>query len=357
MSYKNFYVLITALVMAAFISGCDNGSKKTVSKDTEHTGMEDKAIVIAHRGASGYLPEHTLAAYELAILMGADYIEPDLMLTKDGYLVAMHDDTLDATTNVAALFPDPRPNAGAKDKGVYAVCEFTLSEIKQLTVNGRGTSPNGASGYCASDNWNYPGYTPSMPDPWKVPTFDEVVDFAKAQSAIHGRKIGIYPEAKQADPVMEDKILATLAAKGMNAADSPVFIQSFSSETIKSMNNKQKAQGTKMPLIQLGIAAMQGNTAIMVDYVGNIPYAMNEVKEFADGVGVLIGVPAYPVTRQWIEQAHAAGLKVHGWTFSKANAVEAQTEYREYLDMGIDGMFSNFPNLAMLARDQFGTQY
>jgi len=339
--------------MIAFTSSCNNGSNKTVFKDTDHPEIESKAIVIAHRGASGYLPEHTLAAYELAIQMGADYIEPDLMLTKDGYLVAMHDDTLDATTNVAALFPNPRPNASAKDKGVYAVCEFTLSEIKQLTVNGRGTSPNGASGYCAGDNWSYPSYTPSMADPWKVPTFDEVVDFAKAQSAIYDRNIGIYPEAKQADPVMENKILATLAAKGMNAPDSPVFIQSFSSETVKRLNDKQKAQGTRMPLIQLGVAVMQDNTAIMIDYVGNIPYTMSEVSEFAAGVGVLIGVPAYPVTRQWIEQAHAAGLKVHGWTFSKANVVEAQTEYREYLDMGIDGMFSNFPDIAVLARERF----
>ena len=140
--------------------------------------------VIAHRGASGYLPEHTLGGYELAIRMGADFIEPDLQLTKDGALVAIHDDTLTRTTNVAALF--------AQRNGSYKVSDFTLAEIKTLTVIPTGTGKT-----------SYPGFTPSAANPFTVPTFQEVVDFAKKQSSAVGREVGIYPEAKQADPVMD----------------------------------------------------------------------------------------------------------------------------------------------------------
>ena len=138
-------------------------------------------LVLAHRGASGYLPEHTLAGYELAVKLGADYIEPDLQLTKDGVLVAMHDDTLTRTTNVQTVFAG-RPS--------YAVSDFTLAEIKSLTVKPVGTAST-----------TYPGFTPVSPDPLRIPTFQEVIDLARSLTASTGREIGIYPEAKQADPV------------------------------------------------------------------------------------------------------------------------------------------------------------
>ena len=140
-------------------------------------------LVIAHRGASGYLPEHTLAGYELAIKMGADYIEPDLQLTKDGYLVAMHDTTLNRTTDVASKL-------GTRNGG-YKVSDYTLAEIKQLTVKPTGTAKT-----------SYPGFTPSSTDPLRVPTFDEVLALAQSQSAKTGRTVGIYPEAKIADPLI-----------------------------------------------------------------------------------------------------------------------------------------------------------
>jgi glycerophosphoryl diester phosphodiesterase len=136
-------------------------------------------IVIAHRGASGYLPEHTLGGYELAVKLGADYIEPDLQLTKDGVLVAMHDDTLIRTTNVQTLFPG---------LSSYLVSDFTLAEIKTMTVKPVGTAST-----------TYPGFTPASPNPYSIPTFQEVITLARNLSASNGREIGIYPEAKQAD--------------------------------------------------------------------------------------------------------------------------------------------------------------
>jgi len=298
--------------------------------------IAESPAVIAHRGASGYLPEHTLGGYELAVRMGADYIEPDLQLTKEGALVAMHDDTLERTTNVASLF--------AKRNGKYLVSDFTLAEIKTLTVQPTGTGKT-----------SYPGFTPSAATPWTVPTFQEVIDLARRQSALTGRTVGIYPEAKQADPVMEDAILKTLAANGYNA-QSKVFIQSFSDVTVRSLRAKQNAQNTRMPMILLG-AAVTGTDGVarmgVIGGTGVTLLALKDVAAFADGIGVVINTPTYNVTKDFIAQAHAAGLKVHGWTFAQAEPTAAAVEYKKYLDMGMDGMFSNYTDMAVSARDAF----
>lgn len=292
--------------------------------------------VIAHRGASGYLPEHTLGGYELAIRMGADFIEPDLQITKDGALVAIHDDTLNRTTNVATLF--------AQRNGGYKVSDFTLAEIKTLTVVPTGTGKA-----------SYPGFTPSSANAFAVPTFQEVVDLAKKQSSTAGREVGIYPEAKQADPAMEDGILKTLAANGYNAT-SKVFIQSFSDATLRSLRTKQVAQNNKMPLILLGVTTTAADGTARMGVTGATgvqALALKDVAAFTEGVGVLINNTTYPVTKSFIDQAHAAGLKVHGWTFAQADAAPAATEFRKYLDMGMDGMFANYPDLAVTARNAY----
>jgi glycerophosphoryl diester phosphodiesterase len=335
---------LTALVLSACGGGSSHHStapaEPPAAANPADENLVSQPIVISHRGASGYLPEHTLAAYELAILMGVDYIEPDLQFTSDGVLVAMHDDTLDQNTDVATKFA---PRNGHTD---YPVSDFTLAEIKTLTVT---YSDSGTA------QTSYPGFTPTDGS-FTIPTFEEVIQFAKEQTVKQGRPIGIYPEAKQADPDMEDGILSTLAAYKMNTADNPVYIQSFSYDTIKSIHAKQQAQGTTIPLIVLGLAVTEGSTAKMGIWGTSIEAVdLAEIAKVAKGIGVMIGYPAYPVTRSFIEQAHAAGLKVHGWTFNKADAIAAQKEYREYLDIGMDGMFSNYPDLALMARDQFNT--
>ncbi len=294
----------------------------------------DPPIVIAHRGASGYLPEHTLAAYELAIKMGAQYIEPDLQLTKDGHLVAMHDNTLTRTTDVTTIFPG-RPS--------YAVSEFTLAEIKQLTVQPQGTAQN-----------TYPGFTPTSADPLRVPTFQEVIDLAKAQGAALGKTIGLYPEAKQADPVMEDKILSTLKASGYGAPSDKVYIQSFANGTVKSLADKQAAEGMDLMLVQLGAAVTITNPDGSKTYLMGVtdsatPLTFEELALYADGIGIVIDVPIYPITEEFIAAAHAAGLEVHGWTFADPNSETAIANYLKYMAMGMDGFFSNYPDLALAA--------
>jgi glycerophosphoryl diester phosphodiesterase len=275
-------------------------------------------LVLAHRGTTGYLPEHTLGGYELAVKMGADYIEPDLQLTRDGVLVAMHDNTLTRTTNVQTLFPG-RPS--------YDVSQFTLGEIKQLTVRPVGTAST-----------TYPGFTPVSADPYKIPTFQEVIDLAKSQSALVGREVGIYPEAKQADPVMEDKILQTLIANGYTGADK-VFIQSFSIDTIRSIADKQKQLGADFDLVVLS----SSSNAL-------VTYGLANIAGFADGVGV--SIPGAGIGEAFIDLAHAAGLLVHGYTFNRQGAL-ADPEYQRFFNWGMDGVFSNYTDLAVAARDAF----
>lgn len=293
-------------------------------------------LVIAHRGASGYLPEHTLGGYEFAVRLGADYIEPDLQLSKDGELVAMHDDSLERTTDVAALF--------ARRNGAYKVADFTLAEIRTLTVRPTGTASAAA-----------PGFTPSTTEPWRVPTLQEVLTLAKQAGASAGREIGVYPEAKQADPKMEDAILATLAANGYTSW-SKLFVQSFSDSTLQSLRAKSSLQNNRLPQVLLGRAMLDGDgTARMGVIIGKAlhPRSLAEVATFAEGIGVQINAPNNPVTKAFVDQAHAAGLKVHGWTFAQPDATLAEAEYRKYLEMGLDGMFSNYTDLAVKARDAF----
>jgi len=275
-------------------------------------------IVIAHRGASGYLPEHTPAGYELAVKLGADYIEPDLQLTKDGVLVAMHDDTLIRTTDAPALFPG---------RASYAVGEFTLAEIKTLTVRPVGSAST-----------THAGFTPVSADPFTVLTFQEVITLARSLSRSSGREVGIYPEAKQADPVMEDKILETLLANGYAGTDK-VFIQSFSIDTIKSIRAKQTLLGANFKLLVLG----NSSSALLA-------FGLANLKGFADGVGVSITGPG--IGAAFIEQAHAAGLLVHGYTFNKTGAA-AEAEYLQFYGWGLDGVFSNYADLALTARATF----
>lgn len=302
-----------ALLAAAL--ACAAGAS---SADTLNTLNGAAPLVIAHRGASGYLPEHTLAGYELAVRLGADYIEPDLQLTQDGFLVAMHDTTLNRTTDVATVL-------GTRNGG-YQVADYTLAEIKQLTVKPVGTAST-----------SYPGFTPSSPDALRVPTFDEVIRLAQAQSVVSGRTVGIYPEAKIADPAMEDKILSTLASFGYGQRGDKVIIQSFSLDTLKSMRVKQQALGMDLTEVFLG------NTAAS---------SFASLSGWVDGIGPSITAGgANAVTAAYIAAAHAQGLLVHGYTFSQADPTAAANQYATYFGWGMDGVFSNYADLAVTARD------
>ncbi len=286
-------------------------------------------MAIAHRGASGYLPEHTLAGYELAVSFGADFIEPDLQLTSDYELVAIHDDSLQRAINVAALF--------GRRNGGYKVADFTLHEIRTLTVRPTGTA-----------SATYPGFTPAHPA-LRVPTFEEVSALAKAQN----RALGIYPVAKPADPVMADKIIAALQRHGDREKPGTVFIQSFRESTVRSLNTKLRALGLGLSQMLIATAAARRDDSAQLGVRGASQLLLEEVAAPCGHIGVNISNKESALTKVFIEQGHAAGLQVHVSTFAQPDARLGASEYRRFFAMGIDGMFSNNADHAMAARNQF----
>ncbi|WP_305806984.1 glycerophosphodiester phosphodiesterase family protein [Stenotrophomonas sp. YIM B06876] len=157
---------------------------------------------------------------------------------------------------------------------------------------------------------------------------------------------------------MEDAILRTLQANGYRAG-SKLFIQSFSDATLRSLHAKQQAQRLAYPLVQLGYAAVGADGVARIRVNGSAgpqELALPEVARYSAGVGVSISNKTYPLTQAFIDQAHAAGLQVHGWTFARPDATLAGAEFRQFLGMGMDALFANYPDLAVAARNGFAAQ-
>lgn len=286
-------------------------------------------IVIAHRGASGYLPEHTLAAYELGAVMGADYIEPDLVLTADGVAIALHDLSLARTTNVEDLF--------APRNGGFDAAEFTLAEIKTLTVEPQGTAGT-----------RHPGFAPSRPDPFAVPTFREVIDFLNDYNAGNGTEIGIYPEVKAPSPVLNALVVEQLRAGSFGEAGGDAFIQSFDLAALRDIREVQSALGTDIAQVALGFGLEVDGTFGLAVPPFEAPFSilpLAEIAGFADGVGISRGSPA--LGEGFVEAAHGLGLLVHPYTFAEPDPEAARAELEAALALGIDGFFTNYPDVAV----------
>lgn len=312
-------------------------------------------IIIAHRGASGERPEHTLKSYELAIDQGADFIEPDLVSTKDGVLVARHENEISETTDVAAHpeFAERKTTKTIDGQSLtgWFTEDFTLVELKTLRAKERLPQLRPA-------NTAYDGR-------WDVPTLEEIIALVKRREQETGRRIGLYPETKHPSHFralglpLEERLVATLAKAGYDGADDPVFIQSFEVENLKRLNGM-----TELPLIQL-MASVAGppDQPGMTYAAMSTPEGLAEIALYADGVGLekamvipraADGKLAAPTSI--VTDAHAAGLKVHVWTFRRENyflpadfkagdspvAVgDVGAEIRAFLATGIDGLFSD----------------
>ncbi len=325
-------------------------------------------LVIAHRGASGYRPEHTLEAYQLAIEMGADYIEPDLVATRDGHLVARHEPDISQTTDVASRteFADRKRTVwidGVETIGWFTV-DFTLAELRSL----RAVQPR-------------PDRSKEFDGQFLVPTLAEIIALAQRESKARGRNIGIYPETKHPSwhcalgLSLEEPLLSALESAGWNHRDAPVFIQSFEAGNLQSLRSR-----TQVKLIQLvgGVGSNADGSVILptpfaqpecTTYpVGELPTnfasaaAFEAIATYADGIGpwkrFLIGEVDGHATRptNFVELAHAAGLQVHPWTFRneqihllKDYAGDPAVEYRAFIELGVDGVFSDFPDTARQA--------
>jgi glycerophosphoryl diester phosphodiesterase len=384
--------LLSAVALVAFaapLADAKEGNKhaKKGGKHKKHKPLkENKPLVIGHRGASGFVPEHTLQSYKLAIKLGADYVEPDLVMTKDHVLIARHEpilgdsdpNTTGDSTNVGehpefASRETTRTLDGVPTTGFWAQ-DFTLAEIKTLgarqTRGGRPTQFNGQ---------------------FKIPTFQEIINLVKRRSHKLGQRIGIYPETKH--PTfhdsqglsLEEPLVQTLKKNGLNSKNSPVFIQSFEQSNLKELNHM-----TRVRLIQL----MDANDT---DANGNPTYAppfdrpydwtasgdptllartfgyfatdagLDEVKTYADGIGpwkVYIipitggggGDPKTPT--DLVARAHARGLLVHTWTFRDDSFPSGfpggpVDELLAFYRQGVDGVFADFPDTAFGAREIF----
>jgi glycerophosphoryl diester phosphodiesterase len=309
----------------------------------------DRPLVIAHRGASGERPEHTLAAYELAIEQGADVIEPDLVPTSDGVLVARHENAISDTTDVAARaeFAGRRKTKTIDGRSVtdWFVEDFTLAELKILRARER--LPLLRPGNAAHDGR------------YEVPTLKEIIALAKR----HG--VGIYPETKHPTYFAgiglgtDEPLVAELHAAGWTAADAPVFIQSF-----EVTNLKRIASMTKLRLIQLLAANGAPADGAVASYAAmTMPDGLDEVATYAFGIGpdkAMLGDGTL------VRDAHAAGLHVHPWTFRAENAFlgpsfrrgedagghgDLRGEIAAALRSGVDGFFTDFPQIGVETRD------
>jgi len=299
----------------------------------------ERPIIIAHRGASGYLPEHTLPAYELAVAQGADFIEPDLVMTKDGHLIARHDRHLSRTTDVAdhPEFADRRRvEEGRRD---WFVEDFTLAELKRL----RARQP-------------FPGRSTAFDGRFEIPTFAEILALLRDLERRTGRRIGIYPETKhpahfaELGLEMSAPLLAALEKAGYGESEDRVFIQSFEPEILRRID----AASPLRLILLLAPREPEGTARARPDFPDGL--TLETIAGFADGIGpskTLVVAPDGADTGL-VRAAHAAGLAVHVWTLRddrlpKGYATVAQ-EYRALFAAGIDGLFADFPDTALTQR-------
>ena len=314
------------------------------------TSVLAEKIVIAHRGASGYLPEHTLAAKAMAHAMGAHYIEQDVVMTKDDALIVLHDITLDRTTDVAEKFPDR-----VRDDGRYYAIDFTLEEVRSLAAT---------EAFVMEEGKKVQGYKNRFPinlSSFSVPTLEEEIQLIQGLNKSTGKDVGIYPEIKQ--PKFhrdEGKDISTAVVKllkeyGYFSRSEKVFLQTFSFEELKEIRTNIFTEvGVEIDLILL---VGNKNTYPWIFEEGG----MEKIAKFADGIGPDKGLVIFRESTAsntqvtpLVSRAHAAGLKVHPYTYRLdtgqiPNYADNFDELlrKHFLDADVDGIFTDFPDKAV----------
>ncbi|MGD9332084.1 MAG: glycerophosphodiester phosphodiesterase [Desulfobacterales bacterium] len=329
-------------------------------------------IVIAHRGASGYLPEHSQAGKAMAYAMGADFIEQDLVLTRDGRLVVLHDLYLDQVSDVARVFPDRH-----RKDGHYYVIDFTLDEIRQLALTERRQIEGGRPVPRFADRF------PPGKSLFRVSTMEEEIELIQGLNRSTGQKVGIYPEIKS--PAFHHHegrdigraVLGVLKAYGYTKRDDRIYLQCFDPRELKRIREELLPEmGMDLKLVQL-IAKTQWQTTLVYANGRTTPYdydwmqapgAMAKIAAYADGIGPWMGMlVAKQTTRDklvfsgMVQEAHAAGLVIHPYTFrvEKSSIPAFAADFDDLLDIflfkaGVEGVFTDFPDrvVAFLRRRQ-----
>jgi glycerophosphoryl diester phosphodiesterase len=352
-----------AVVLAAGLPALTSGAT------AEPRSTTAGPLVFGHRGASGYRPEHTLESYALAIQLGADVIEPDVVATKDGVLVARHENEIGGTTDVEEKFPERRTTKsidGRSQTGWFTE-DFTLAELKTLRADERLPEVRDESRI--------------LDGRYAIPTLDEVLALATAESKRLQRTIAVAPETKHPtyfDSIglsLEERLLADLREAGLDKAKSPVYIQSFEEANLRDL----RRLGAKVALVQLTSSrgrpydhVVSGDSTTYADMT--TPAGLAQVAEYADVLGPdksqifprdAAGETGQPTTL--VADAHAAGLQVVPYTVRAENQFlpaqyrsstdpnefgDVLAELRDLFDAGIDGIFVDQPDLAVLARDE-----
>jgi len=363
-------VIAIAAVTASTLSSVAAAPQEREAAATDSTAGRPDAVplVIGHRGASGYRPEHTLASYELAARMGADFIEPDLVSTKDGVLIARHENDITGTTDVAdhpefAARKTTKTIDGTPATGWFSE-DFTLAEIKTLRAEER-------LPLVRQENTIYDGL-------FQIPTFDEVLDLRSRLSRELRREIGVYPETKhptffrELGLSLEPPLVRSLKKAGLNKRSAPVFIQSFERTNLAVLRNDLNVK-TKLVFLTSASGSPFGDTKTYAQLT--TPAGLAELAATIDGIGPdklqviprnAAGKLESPTTL--VADAHRAGLLVHPYTFRAENQF-LPTDYRRgavdsdygqiidemtvYLRTGIDGFFTDQPDIGVLARDTF----
>jgi glycerophosphoryl diester phosphodiesterase len=342
-------ILAATATLVALLASC-----RSAPPVTEAT-VSSRPVIIAHRGASGHRPEHTIEAYALAIEMGADVIEPDLVSTKDGILVARHENEIGGTTDVADRFPGRKTRKRIDGESIegWFTEDFTLAELRTLRAKER-----------------LPFRSHAYDGQFGIPTFEEVLELAARESAVRGRMIAVYPETKHPSYFrsialpLEEPMLAALSKAGHTTKSAPVFIQSFEVNNLKRLRSM-----TPLRLVQLlspvGSApdlAASGDARTYRDMI--TPSGLRDIARYADGIGantrMIVPVGADGVLgapTSIVADAHAAGLFVHAWTLRsepqflpKGYNGDPVAEVRQLLSLGVDGLFCDFPDVGVKGR-------
>ncbi len=307
-----------------------------------------RPIVIAHRGASGYLPEHTLEAKAYAHAVGADYLEQDVVLTRDGVPIVLHDIHLDTVSDVARKFPGRQ-----REDGRYYAIDFTWDEIQQLRASERFKPATGKAVYSTRFPVNRSRFS--------SPSLEEELEFIAGLNASTGRTAGIYTELKQpkfhhdAGQDISRIVLDTIARTGWDKNPSQVYIQCFEPLETRRLKTELKCQ---LPVIQL-LGEEKWIDLVQAGRVADLEKELEQVREYADGIGPALGhlllarePDGFVRTSPLVEAAHKYQLRVHPWTIRADDLPKQVTSLAELHDilfsqLGVDGAFSDFPDLTV----------
>ncbi len=368
-------VAAAGLTPAPASTAVGRGAPHRAEQGVERAASAPAPLVFGHRGASGYRPEHTLASYDLAIRLGADVIEPDLVSTKDRVLVARHENEISTTTDVAAHpeFAGRRTTKtvdGAAVTGWFTE-DFTLAELRTLRAKERLPEVR-------QENTVYDGR-------YRVPTFQEVLDLAARASRQYGRRIGVAPETKHPtyfDSLglsLEEPLVAALRRNGLNHRRSNVFVQSFEESNLRELRERFRL---RLHLVQL---TSPGATSRPYDHVATgdpqtyaamtTPTGLREIATYADWLGPeksqifpRTGTGATRTATTLVRDAHRAGLRVVPYTYRAENRFlpvqwrssgdlnafgDLAGELEQAFRVGVDGVFTDQPDIAVVARQQF----